>query len=148
MHKSHTPAAGSVTAGTATYPAKLCNVIHNAWKGSCCKTDEECQQRARQRALSATEKCDTSAGEDCEEDDIPRMPLTDDPYILQHSVKNKSCYYAPLYNAMVCRKVGKAEIMKNPKAQKAMEDELANLRKKKVWDESEGQERGAQGTRR
>ena len=42
-----------------------------------------------------------------------------------------------LFNAVVARPVGKAEIAAEPEAREAMDKEWDRLREKKVWDESE-----------
>ena len=46
----------------------------------------------------------------------------------------------PLFNVCVARPVGKAEIARQPKAQKAMEAECTRIRDKHVWDESNPRE--------
>ena len=67
------------------------------------------------------------------------MPLTTSKYNLQHRHKLHP-NQGPLFNAMVARDVYKDEVRSNPKAQKAMDDEYAGLRKAGVWLEDEVQE--------
>ena len=126
-HAKHEPCAGANTAGTARYPDRLVEAIHDAWRTSCDKRDH-CGQPV---ALAASQ---LNGDAKFYGDDIPTMPVQRWTTEQNHRVKNR--IELPIFNAMVARQLGKKEILENIKAQAAMKLEWDGLRKAGVWDMS------------
>ena len=149
-HATHTPVAGKLTAGTASYPTEMAEAIHRAWRKSCAS-----RPKPSPSAVTTASSGDSGHAAVCghhsvddgrsieqimadfakkyNDHDIPTMPTQS----RAHVHRDKSV--EPIFG-MVVRQLTKAEIAADPKAQKSLTDEFNRLSNKVVWEIDEVRE--------